>query len=297
VDTHQLNLFLTLADTLHFSRTGEILHMSPSAVSRAVQRIEEQVGESLFRRDSRRVALTGAGRKFQDYARAAVEQWDAFNEGLRKDTARLSGELTVFCSVTAVYSVLAELLGPFRRSYPDIDITLHTGDQADAIDRLVAGTDDIAITARPDRLPQSLQFQTLAHSPLLFLYPAMHCPVGSAVRESVDADTEPDWSNLPFIMSERGQARVQLDQWFASKNIKAQLYAQVSGHEAIVSMVALGFGLGVVPELVLNFSPLRDRVSVVEVQPPLTPFAVGLCARREKLKNPLVQAFWTCKSS
>jgi LysR family positive regulator for ilvC len=111
----------------------------------------------------------------------------------------------------------------------------------------------------------------------------------------VEADTEPDWSKLPFIMSERGQARVQLDQWFASKTIKARFYAQVSGHEAIVSMVALGFGLGVVPELVLNFSPLRERVTVLDVQPPLTPFVVGLCARREKLKSPLIQAFWTCR--
>jgi LysR family positive regulator for ilvC len=296
MDTHQLNLFLTLADTLHFSRTGELLHMSPSAVSRAVQRIEDQVGESLFRRDSRRVELTGAGRKFREYARDALQQWDDFNLALREDATRLSGELTVFGSVTAVYSVLADLLGPFRRAYPDIDIILHTGDQADAIDRLVAGTDDIAITARPDHLPRSLQFQTLSHTPLLFLYPVIHCPVGSAVREAVGQGTEPDWSRLPFIISERGQARVQLDRWLAEKKIKARLYAQVSGHEAIVSMVALGFGIGVVPELVLNYSPLRDRVSVLDVQAPLAPFAVGLCARREKLDDPLVRAFWTCKS-
>ena len=296
MDTQQLNLFLTLADTLHFSKTGELLHMSPSAVSRSVQRIEEQVGETLFQRDSRRVTLTAAGHKFQDYARVALEQWHSFNEGLRQDAERLSGELTVFCSVTAVYSILAELLGPFRRTYPDIDITLHTGDQADAIDRLLAGIDDIAITARPDHLPRSLQFQTLAHSPLLFLYPAGPSRVGHAVREAIEEGRQPDWSSLPFIMSERGQARVQLDQWFAANKIKARFYAQVSGHEAIVSMVALGFGVGVVPDLVLDFSPLRDRVSVLEVQPPLTPFAVGLCADREKLKNPLIQAFWTCKN-
>ena len=270
--------------------------MSPSAVSRAVQRIESQVGEPLFLRDARSVRLTAAGRKFQEYARGALDQWHDFNDALREQSHRLSGELTVFCSVTAVYSVLADLLGPFRRNYPDIDITLHTGDQADAIDRLVAGTEDIAITARPDVLPGSLQFQTLVHSPLVFLYPAMHCPVGTEVRDAIESGVEPDWPSVPFIMSERGQARVQLDDWFSARKIKPRFYAQVSGHEAIVSMVALGFGMGVVPQLVLDYSPLRDRISVLDVQPPLNPFAVGLCARRKKLENPLVRAFWNCKN-
>lgn len=296
MDTQQLNLFLTLADTLHFSRTSEILHLSPSAVSRAVQRIEQQVGEPLLRRDSRHVELTAAGRRFQEYARQAMDHWQAFSDDLAQEAERLSGELTLFCSVTAVYSVLADLLDPFRRQHPDIDIVLRTGDQADAIDRLVAGIDDIAVTARPDRLPQALQFQTLGHSPLLFLYPEVHCPVGVAVREAMEQGVEPDWNQTPFIVSERGQARVQLDRWFAQRRIKPKLYAQVSGHEAIVSMVALGFGLGVVPDLVLEYSPLRDRVGVLDLQPPLTPFAVGLCTHREKLNNPLVRAFWKSKS-
>ena len=292
MDTHQLKLFLNLADSLHFGKTSRQMHMSPSAVSRTLQRIEDEVGEQLFQRDSRRVNLTRAGRKFQDYARTALEQWHLFTDGLRQEATHLSGEVAVFCSVTAVYSVLAEMLGPFRRRYPDIEITLHTGDQADAIDHLQAGTEDIAITARPGKLPSTLQFQTLTHSPLLFIYPATPCALNTVICEALDTARTPDWADLPFIMSERGQARVQLDQWFAAQRIKARLYAQVSGHEAIVSMVALGFGIGVVPELVLKFSPLKEKVRVLNVQPPLMPFAIGLCARNERLNNPLVQAFW-----
>jgi LysR family positive regulator for ilvC len=293
MDTKQLTLYLTLADTLHFGKTGQFLHMSPSAVSRTVQRIEDEVGQKLLLRDSRRVALTDTGIKFQDYARQALEHWQSFNNELIQGATQLHGEVAVYCSVTAVYSVLAEMLGPFRRRYPDIDIILHTGDQADAIDHLLAGAEDIAITARPDHLPATLQFRTLTHSPLLFIYPDTHCSVRSMIRDAVDSSQVPDWSALPFIVSERGQARVQLNQWFSDQGVRARLHAQVSGHEAIVSMVALGFGVAVVPELVLRFSPLKDKVRVLDVQPPLTPFAVGLCARRDQLKNPLVEAFWS----
>ena len=62
-------------------------------------------------------------------------------------------------------------------------------------------------------------------------------------------------------------------------------------------MVGLGFGVGVVPELVLANSPLKDRVRVLDVQPPLTPFAVGICALAQRLENPQVRAFWECAKS
>jgi LysR family positive regulator for ilvC len=292
MDTQQLTLFLSLSNTLHFGKTSQLMHMSPSAVSRALQRIEDEVGEQLFQRDSRRVNLTRAGRKFQVYAHAALNDWHDFNQRLRQDANHLSGEVAVFCSVTAVYSVLADILGPFRRQYPDIEITLHTGDQADAIDHLLSGAEDVAITARPDQLPASLQFQTLAHSPLLFIYPSAPGELNTALSEARNRPAGPDFEKFPFIISERGQARVQLDRWFATQRIKPRFYSQVSGNEAIVSMVALGFGMGVVPDLVLKYSPLKDKVRVLDVQPPLTPFAVGLCARTERLANPLVQAFW-----
>ena len=294
MDTQQLNLFVTLADTLHFGQTSNLLHMSPSAVSRAVQRIEEEVGEPLLLRDSRSVSLTAAGRRFQEYAETTLAGWKDFNEGLREDADHLAGEVSIYCSVTAVYSVLANVLGPFRRRFPDIDIMLHTGDQADAIDHLNSGSEEVAVTARPDRLSGSLSFQTLTHSPLVFIYPAAQCAVSRLVRQSIEEARSPDWAQLPFIISERGQARVQLDRWFAERKIAAKLYAQVSGHEGIVSMVALGFGIGVVPELVLDYSPLQRKVRVLDVQPPLTPFAIGLCTRKVSRGNPLVQAFLSC---
>ena len=62
-------VFLSVADTLNFSRSSELLHMSVSAVSRTVQRLEDELGQPLLERDNRSVRLTGAGREFREYAR------------------------------------------------------------------------------------------------------------------------------------------------------------------------------------------------------------------------------------
>ncbi len=294
MDTRSLQLFLNIAETLHFGKTGAVMHMSASAVSRSIQKIEDEVGQRLLERDNRSVRLTEVGRQFQAYARQALGQWQVFTESVRQDAQGLSGELSVFCSVTAAYSVLSCVLEPFRRRYPDIDIKLRTGDQADAIDHLLNGDDDIAIAAHPDKLPSRIQFQTLLHSPLLFIYPAVHCAVESGIQQHLDKALPLPWQDIPFIVSERGLARTRLDQWFRQQGIKPDIYAQVSGHEAIVSMVGLGFGVAVVPELVLMNSPLKDKVQVLDVQPSLTPFAVGVGASAQRLENSLVKAFWEC---
>ena len=84
-----------------------------------------------------------------------------------------------------------------------------------------------------------------------------------------------------------------MDQWFSEQGIKPLIYAQVAGNEAIVSMVSLGFGIGVVPRIVLDNSPLAGRVQILPIEPELKPYQVGLFALEKKLRSPLIRAFWS----
>ena len=95
-----------------------------------------------------------------------------------------------------------------------------------------------------------------------------------------------------LVLSERGLARERVDQWFRERDVVPSIYAQVAGNEAIVSMVSLGFGVGVVPRIVLDNSPLVDTVRILDVRPALLPYEVGLFALEKRLTNPLVGAFW-----
>jgi LysR family positive regulator for ilvC len=149
MDTRSLELFLHLAESLSFSRTAEQKHLSLSAVSRSVQRMEAELGQRLFERDKRSVSLTHAGEHFRAYARRTLEDWQQLSAELRVDPDNLQGEVSVYCSVTASYSVLSPILELFRQEHPGIDIMLHTGDQADAVGRVQAGKEDIAIAAVP----------------------------------------------------------------------------------------------------------------------------------------------------
>jgi LysR family positive regulator for ilvC len=288
MDTRALELYLHLAETLSFSRTAEQRHMSLSAVSRTLQRIESEVGQRLFERDKRSVRLNRAGEQFRQYAQRSLLDWQRLTGELGPHGDEMRGEVSVYCSVTASYSVLSPILERFRADYPGIEIMLHTGDQADAVGHVLEGREDIAVAACPDDLASKLDFLTLLHSPLLFIAPGFTC----AVSEQLAAGVDVDWTAVPFIVAERGLSKERLDHWFQARGEKPKIYAQVAGHEAIAAMVGLGLGVGVVPKLVLENSTYRDKLTILPVEPLLGPFPVGLCVRQQRLENPLVRAFW-----
>ncbi|MBV1790746.1 HTH-type transcriptional activator IlvY [Marinobacterium sp. D7] len=289
MDTKPLRLFLALADSLHFGRAAESCHVSPSTLSRSIKLLEEELGVDLFERDNRSVELTREGERFQAYARDTLAQWDLIRNSLLEDAKELHGEISVYCSVTASYSFLYQMLRKFRRQYPRVEIKLHTGDPEHAIGHVLSGSEEISIAARPDTLNKGLAFRPIGVTPLLFIAPLE--------RHEQIPDTLPfsrqQWQEIPLILSESGVARNRVNQWFSERGIKPRIYAQVAGNEAIVSMVSLGFGIGVVPRIVLDNSPLADRVRVLEIKPELEPYEIGLFALEKKLRSPLINAFWS----
>lgn len=290
MDMRPLKHFLSLAETLHFGRASDACHVSPSTLSRSIHRLEESLGAPLFERDNRHVALTHQGRRFQDYAREALEQWELVRHALMEESRALIGEISIYCSVTASYSFLYELLSDFRVRHPRIELKLHTGDPADSMARVLAGEEDMAITPRPRTPPEALAFKSLTTSPLVFIAP--RDGAGWLPRHPEEPTAE-QWASVPMILSESGLSREHSDTWFKALGITPLIYAQVAGNEAIVSMVGLGFGVGIVPKIVLDNSPLASRIQLLPVKPELPHYDVGLCVAKRRLKNPLIRALWS----
>ncbi len=285
MDIRAIKIFNHLAHSLHFGRTSRACNLSPSALTRTIQRIEEEVGKPLFQRDNRRVRLTSAGIAFKRYAEETEQRWQLLLQELGDDTD-LHGEISLYCSVTAATSILPRILGAFRQNHPGVQIKLQTGDAAEALDRLNDRDAQVTIAALPEQLPDSVIFIELARTPLLLIAPK------DGVLPVFDKQKEIDWPRTPVIMPEQGLSRIRIDRWLKEKNIQPNIYAEVAGNEALLAMVGLGCGVGVVPELVLEKSPLRDRVQVSPITPELVPFIIGACTLTRHLAHPVIQAFW-----
>jgi LysR family positive regulator for ilvC len=289
MDIKTLRHFIALANTLHFGRASEIVHLSPSALSRSIKQLEDELGTYLFLRNNRTVSLTHQGDLFLEYAKEQITQWEGIKNTLLTESQSFNGEISLYCSVTASYSFLYDILSDLRDRYPGIEIKLHTGDPDLAIQRVLNNEEDMAITARPDRLPKECLFKSIGRSPLLFIRPK------DPKRFSIPAHSNlslSEWSQVPMILSEGGVSRQRVNNWFSDQNITPKIYTQVSGNEAIVSMVSLGFGIGVVPKIVLDNSPLKHTVDIIKVEPELRDYEVGLVTKERKLSNPIMSAFW-----
>ncbi|WP_311948663.1 HTH-type transcriptional activator IlvY [Halomonas piscis] len=293
MDFRSLHYFMALTDTLHFGRASELCHISPSTLSRAIQQLEERLSATLFERDNRHITLTRQGLIFQRYARDTLEQWDNIQRTLADDATQLTGAISIYCSVTASYSFLYALLSDFRARHPGIELKLRTGDPAEAMGRVLSGDDDMAITPRPRTPPPALSFKSLTRSPLVFIAP--NAPL-DWLPQAPESSTPAQWHRVPMILSEAGLSREFADTWFKALGVSPHIYAQVAGHEAIVSMVGLGFGVGVVPQIVLDNSPLAARVQILSVKPELPHYDVGLCVLGRRLKRPRLQALWDAVS-
>ena len=286
MDIRELEIFLTVAEQLHFGRASQACNLSPSALTRTIQRLEEQVEQPLFLRDKRTVALSAAGERFRGYARLAVQEWRSFQASTKTEQA-VAGTLSIYASITAVYSLLPQLLESYRESFPEVQLELHTGAAEQAVAQVQSGEIDLAVAALPDRQHSSIEFLPIVTIPLVFIAPKMP---GSG--PAAGAEDPLDLSRAPLVLPQTGLSRRRLDQWLKEQRITPNISSEVSGNEALIAMVRLGCGVGIVPELVLERSPFRDEVSVLERAPRLKPYVVGLCASRQSLGRPSVRAFW-----
>lgn len=287
MDYDGLRYFSHLARTLHYGRASRECAISPSALSRAIQRLEAEVGCELFERDSRSVSLTPQGERFATFASDALARWQQVREELRREDETLAGELSLFASVTACQSFLPGLLARFREAHPQIHLRLETGYAADALETLERGEVDLTVAALPERIPRSLVTRIVVHTPLVLVAPTAPCDVQRRVDQSPI-----DWAGLPFVLPAFGLARRAIDRWLRGRHLRPEVYGEVTGHEAILSLVSTGCGVGVVPQLVIDQSPLSGAVRALDVQPGVGEFRVGVCTRRTSLHNPLVAAFW-----
>src|SRR5262249_2385640 len=124
IDLRQMRYFVALAETLHFGRAAERLHISQPPLTRQIATLERELGVRLLERNSRHAKLTHAGQRFLEDARVTIA---AFEQGCRN--ARLAergelGTLTIGFMMHAAHTVLPRLTRQFMTDYPQVRVEL-----------------------------------------------------------------------------------------------------------------------------------------------------------------------------
>ncbi|KZB86847.1 LysR family transcriptional regulator [Amycolatopsis regifaucium] len=149
MELRDIEIFLTLAEELHFGRTAERLHVSQARVSQTIKQVERRIGAPLFARTSRRVQLTPIGRRLRDDLGPAYR---ALHEGIERAVTAgrgIGGVLRLGFEAPGVADLTESLLDRFRQRYPETELLIREADFADPFAMLRSGEIDVLVTLLP----------------------------------------------------------------------------------------------------------------------------------------------------
>jgi DNA-binding transcriptional LysR family regulator len=149
MERREIEIFLTLAEELHFGRTAQRLLVSQARVSQTIAKLERRFGVSLFERTSRRVALTPVGAALYADVRAGH---DRIEKGVAAAIAAgrgFTGTLAVGLEAPAVAELAADVFARFRARHPGVEVVFRETGFTDPLDLLRAGEVDVAVTNAP----------------------------------------------------------------------------------------------------------------------------------------------------
>lgn len=173
LDAHQLNVFLTAANTLNFTAAARQLHMSQPSVSQHIRDLENYFDAPLFVREGRRVSLTDTGKALVPLAQNLVTTSVHIEETMRSLQQEVFGHLIVGCSTTSGKYILPFLLAEFLKRYPKVEATCDVTSRARSLQKLCDGEVHLALASASD-FCQDVEFRRLVSDPVILIAPLDH---------------------------------------------------------------------------------------------------------------------------
>lgn len=284
MNLHHLKLFVHLSGTLNFSKSAEQCFVSVPTLSRIIKQLEQEVGGKLFDRGTRSVSLTASGEAYLQFALQVLADWVSLRQTIAHVSPTLTGKLTLFCSVTASQSHLPRLLSRLTQQHPGLELKLITGNYDNAQQQVLNGVADVAFAVNEVGLTTELVFQSIDYLPFSLITPKHQYSELHNTSRPFEL-----LASVPIIIPESGPSRRLIYRYLAEHALRPKVYAEVAGHEAIISLVALGCGISFVPGVVVEHSNLAAKVDSSAFSA-IKPFELGLIWLRERSANPLIQS-------
>src|ERR1700753_2906117 len=149
MDLKTLRNFITLAETLHFTRASEEVLMAQPALSRQIKQLEEAIGAQLFKRNKRNVTLTKAGRYFKEAAQKTIDQLDFAMERARQIHDGVAGEIRIGYTHSIVQTFLPRIIKELRVVFPEVKTILREMSNNEQYKDLVENKIDIGFATNP----------------------------------------------------------------------------------------------------------------------------------------------------
>lgn len=259
MNSHQLRVFLTVANHGSFSRAAEALYLTQSAVSQQIDVLEREHRVRLFERLPRRITLTDAGALLLPFAERIIRLLDDATHALEEVRDVTRGRLRIGASPTPATYLLPELLGGFRRVHPGVEVMLDVDISARVADAVAAG--DIALAVVEGLVPDvRLATEVLFDDELVLVTPADFTAAGQTV-------TLEELAGMRYIAREaRSLTRILIDERLRAHGITLNPVMELGHIEAIKRAVGAGLGVAFLSRISVADELVCERVQVWQIE-------------------------------
>ncbi len=285
MEIRQLRYLVALAQELSFTKAAALANVAQPALSRQISKLEEELGTPLVDRTSRRVQLTDAGRRLVPRAMSILDEIEDARADILQLTELLAGRLAIGTTQTPGPLDIGRLLSSFHSAHPQVTLSVREELSVMVADRLRADRIDLGFVSEigePAR--RGLELREVASEPLVIAVPADH---RLADRSSVSFA---ELHDEPFVVFPEGATiRTTFDELAAAHGISGQIAFVTTDTNRMRELVALGLGIGLLPESDAT-RPGHSHVPVLVDGHPLT-YRVFLARRQNRRLSAAASAF------
>lgn len=236
MELRSLHYFVRIAELGSITRAAAHLHVAQPALTRHVQRLEQELNVALFTRANRGVRLTEAGQKLLDGAARILRDLERTGDEIRAQDAHPSGKIVLGITPTLCPVLVPELFGRMRRDYPAIELKVMHAGMVRLEEFIIDGRVDIALLSELSRSRLILSTRVAEEEMVLVTRP------GVRPDTAVTAD---ELSRTPLILGDG--LRMAMDALLAGLGIELNVEIEINDHETMRLMVQQGVGATILP--------------------------------------------------
>jgi DNA-binding transcriptional LysR family regulator len=264
MDLREIRYFLAVCETLNFTRAAEACGVTQPTLTRAIQKLERELGGPLFARERGHTHLTALGRLVQPQLSALMAQSQAVGRQAEQHRRLASSDLRlgIMCSIGP--SRLSAFLRRFHQAQPGVALTMSDAPPDRLSERLLAGEYDAALLSRPDAEGERLNIETLYSERTMVACAPTH---PFAERESIELA---DMDGQTYLLRINCEIRSQLAEKLRAANARVKVAVRSEREDWIQSLAAAGLGVCFLPEFSatipgLVLRPVRDAPLMREI--------------------------------
>ena len=285
IDFDGIQAFVVIAELGGFSKAAEHLHLTQTALTRRLQKLESYLGLKLLDRTTRYVELTAVGRDFLPQARSIVDEVTRSIEGLKDMSRHSHGSFALACVPTMAAHILPEYIRRYAEACPGNRIRLLDGTSYEVRDAVLNGRAELGICIHGEHNVELTEIPFFDDR-LMFFCRDTH-PFSD--KKSVS------WFEMGradlIVVGDMMATRVLMDYQLAKKGIRLTGAYEVQHHATAISLVAAGVGCAILPASTLEEGD-RQGVRRIPLVGPVVKRKVVLTKRKRSTLSPAADAFF-----